>query len=503
MSNSKLGAKNVIWGILAQIITIGLGIIIPRLVLVNLGSEANGLLNSVGSILTYMSLLEAGVGSATIQALYKPFAEDDKPSINRILSATHYYYRRTGLVYLALVLTLSVGYALLVKTGLPRFSVFLVVLMAGLSGVLNYFFQGKYRLLLAVEGKGYILTNLATVTSVGISLVKAVFLIAGANIVAIQSVYLVFNLFQMLYLVQYMHRHYSWIDLETIPDFESISQRNAVLVHQISSLVFYNTDTILLTALTSLKVVSVYSMYAMVFGMVKSIAVTLSDSYVFALGQAYSNQKKFIKMHNTYEVYNISMTFSLFCITAILIIPFMKLYTGGVTDINYVDSIIASLFILYYLIDNGRKPAGVLINIAQHFDKTKWCAALEAIINLSSSIVLTVLFGIYGVLFGTIIALLYRANDMILYEAMLLKRSPWITYRRWGRNAILFLIIILFSKRLPICINHYSDFILWGTVLSILIIPIFIMVNSLLEPVSAQYALEVLKSMLRRRKVTD
>ena len=62
------GLKNIVFGIAAQVITIILGIMIPRLVLVNLGSESNGLLSSVGNALIYMSLLEEGVGTATIQA---------------------------------------------------------------------------------------------------------------------------------------------------------------------------------------------------------------------------------------------------------------------------------------------------------------------------------------------------------------------------------------------------------------------------------------------------
>ena len=75
--NSTKGLKNITYGMLSQFITIALGIIIPRLVLVNLGSEANGLLNSTASILSYMSLLEAGVGTATLQALYKPITEGE------------------------------------------------------------------------------------------------------------------------------------------------------------------------------------------------------------------------------------------------------------------------------------------------------------------------------------------------------------------------------------------------------------------------------------------
>ena len=82
MQNSKKGIANIITSFLGQIITLALGIIIPRLVLVNLGSESNGLMTSINTVLTYVALLEAGVGTASLMALYTPVALDDKQRIN-------------------------------------------------------------------------------------------------------------------------------------------------------------------------------------------------------------------------------------------------------------------------------------------------------------------------------------------------------------------------------------------------------------------------------------
>ena len=498
MNNSK-GIKNLIWGIVAQTVTIGLGIIIPRLVLVNLGSESNGLLNSVHSILSYMTLLEAGVGTATLQALYKPFADDDKNSINQIMAATNYFYKRTGFIYLLIVLSLSVGYTFLVNTTLPKIYVFLVVILSGLSGVISYFFQGKFRIFLSAEGKSYLITNINTITTVGISVFKALLLIAGGNVVLIQTVYFVFNLVQMLFIVIYMHKRYPWIDLKAQPNFDALSQKKAVMVHQISSLIFYNTDNIILTALASLKVVSVYSMYAMIFGMVKSVAITFSDSFLYALGQSYSDKKKFLRLFNAYEVYNMSITFALFCVAGILITPFLKLYTAGVNDINYIDGVVVLLFIAYYLLDNGRKSSLTVINIAQHFDKTKWRAILEAAINLVFSIVLTIKFGIYGVLLGTIAALLYRTNDAIIYASKLLKRSALITYRRWILNIGLFVLFFVVATQLDLVFDSYASLFVYGIVLCCIIIPSFVGINSLFEPNTAKYAFTVIKNLVKNK----
>ena len=91
-------------GILGQVITILFGIFIPRLILVNYGSEINGLLNSTTQFFAYFSLFEAGIGAVTLQALYKSIGNNNKDATNRVLSATHYYYKKVGLLYLAEVL---------------------------------------------------------------------------------------------------------------------------------------------------------------------------------------------------------------------------------------------------------------------------------------------------------------------------------------------------------------------------------------------------------------
>lgn len=493
---SEKGLKNLFFGIFAQVLTISLGILIPRLVLVNLGSEANGLLGSVSSILSYMTLLEAGVGAATVQALYRPFSEDDKSSINGIMSATNYFYKKTGYIYLAIVLILSIIYTFFIETTISKISVFLVVIFGGLSGVISYFFQGKYRLFLMAEGKNYVITNVTTISSVGVSIAKAIALIAGANVVLIQSIYFMFNGLQMIVILLYMRKNYKWIDLSVRPNFEAISQKNAVLIHQVTEMIFNNTDVIILTIFTSLKNVSVYTMYAMIFGMVKAVAVIFSDSFSYILGQSFNEKKRFNLLFNTYEIYNMAITFSFFCIASILMIPFLKLYTAGISDVNYLDEKVLVLFLVFYLLQNGRKASQTVINIAQHFEKTKWRSVAEAAINVISSVILTAKFGIYGVLLGSIIALLYRTNDVVIYAARILERSSWITYRRWIVNVATLFVIGYIASRLNLATESYPQLFLYGIILVCTVVPIFILTNSIFEIKYANFLVKGIKKKI-------
>lgn len=500
MTDSR-GIKNAGFGILAQIITFAVGIVIPRLVLVNLGSEANGLLSSVGNILTYMSLLEAGVGTATLQALYKPCATKDRDSANSIMAATDYFYRRTGTIYLFIVLALSVGYTFAVRTEMSRLDVFAVVLLSGLSGVISYFFQGKFKIFLSAEGRNYVNTNIVTIIHVVGSIAKAVLLYTGFGVVAVQISAFALNLVQMTVYTLYMKRHYPWLNVRVKPDLDAISQRNAVLVHQISGLIFSNTDVLLLTVFAGLKQVSVYSMYAMIYGMVKSLAVVLYNSYTYALGQSYNtDRQRFYRMFDAFEVATMMVTFSLYCICRVLMNPFLELYTAGVNDIRYVDPYLPWLFAVFYLLHNGRTSSGTVIEIAQHFSQTRWRSILESSINLTVSVICVNRFGIYGVLMGTIAALLYRTNDMIIYASRILGRSCWITYRRWLLNLALFFALSFALDQISLPAANYLQLLLTAVVVSIAVIGVFVGVNALAERESARYVFNIGKNMLNSFK---
>ena len=497
--NKSRGIKNIIFGLLSQIIILVLGLVIPRLVLVNLGSESNGLLNSITNILSYMSLLEAGVGTATLQALYKPVAQDDRDSISRIMSATDYFYRRTGKIYFVLMSIVAIVFTLLIDSEIPKIDIFLVAFLAGMSGVISYFFQGKFKILLQAEGKGYVVTNIGTIAHICISLSKIAVLLAGGNVVAVQAVYFAFSLLQMLIFLVYMRRNYSWIDYKAEPDYKATSQRKAVLVHQITGLVFSNTDVLILTLLTSLKEVSVYTMYAMIFGMVKTTVFVLYDSYTYFLGQTFNtDQKHFLRLFDVFEIFILISSFSLYSICRAFMNPFLALYTSGVNDITYVDKYLPWLFAMFYLLNNGRTSSAVLINISQHFEDTKWRSILEAFINITVSLICVVHYGVYGVVMGTIVALLYRTNDMIIFASQILKRSCWVTYRRWLLNIAIFIALSGMIEKLPLRYDNYYWLLVSAFIVGIFVIVSFCAVNAAFEPENAKYMAGIIKNSLHR-----
>ena len=181
---AKNGTINVICGLLGQIITIVLGIVIPRLVLVSYGSEVNGLLNSVTQIFTYFGLLEAGVGVASLQALYAPVATNDRTQIQRVLAATHHFYMKAGTIYILAVVILAFVYPFFVETELAYGLIVGIILFGGLGNCINFLYQGKYKILMQADGHLHVSTNITTIFNVLTSLPNVALLLMGFNVLS-------------------------------------------------------------------------------------------------------------------------------------------------------------------------------------------------------------------------------------------------------------------------------------------------------------------------------
>lgn len=502
LTKKKKSFYNILSGFTQQIATLTLSIVIPRLFIVNYGSETNGLISSINQIYAYLSLMEAGVGAATLQALYKPVAQKDRDSISSIIAATNVFYKKTGILYFAGVILLSVIYPVVIRSEIENSTVCLIILIYGIPSVINYFFQGKFKIFLQAEGKHYVLSNLSTVISVLNSISKIILIHIGANVVLVQLGSAVINLIQMVFIMIYMKTNYKWLNISAKPNFQAISQKNSVLVQQISDLVFRNTDVFLITMFCDLKAVSIYSVYTMLLSTISTFLDNVSHGFSFALGQIFNvDKERYLKLRDVYETYRMALVFALYSIADVFILPFLGLYTAGVNDTNYVNVLLPKLFAATYLLSCGRANCAADINYAQHFKLTQGRCIAEAVINLTVSLVCVNIWGIYGVLIGTIVALLYRSNDMIIYaNRKILNRSPWVTYKKVISNGLLFVLITFVTSFFKWNLDSYGSIIMWAAISGVVILILYFVVASIVNYDSFVVLRDYVRAYLRNRK---
>ena len=481
MTNRKRSIVNMVSAAIGQLLAMAIGFLLPRLFITNFGSEVNGLINSANEILVYLALFEAGVGAVTLHALYGPVARQGWGEINGILSATNVYYKKAGTLYVIVLAAVAFIYPFIIAVELPHLTVSLVVFFVGLPQVVSFYVQAKYILLLKADGRNYAITNMTSFVIVVSGLAKVTLLMLGVEVLPVIIAQSGIMLIQAVVLSRYVKRKYPELSVRAVPNYKSISQKNYMLIHQISGLVFQSTDVIILTMVLGLKYVSVYSVYKLVMSQIRNIFYIFQNSVDFILGQTYqTDKKKFIRRIDQFESWFSALAFSLYSVVYFLLYGFVQMYTEGITDAIYADRVLVLLFVLIELLIVMRTPMLQTINYAGYFKETLPQSLIETIINLLVSLVAVYLLGIYGVLIGTVAALLYRTNaDIVISNTKLMNRSPVHTYLIHLINIAIFILVqLLFSAIFP-QITGWGDLIMTGILAGTISVPLFIVVQTL------------------------
>lgn len=496
MSIKSKSIKNLFYTAIGQFIAIVIGFLIPRLYIGQYGSEIHGLLTSVNQYIVYLALFEAGIGAVTLQALYKPMAVKDYDEANGILSATSRYYKKTGTFCLIGLIILSLIYPLLVYSNIQYWLIVFVVFLSGISLVILYFAQAKYKVLLQADGREYVVANLTTLINLLIAVAKVVCILLGLHFIVVLIVSALINLVQAFFILFYIKKHYLWLNLNVQPNNQAISQRNYTLVHQIASLIFNNTDILLLSVFCNLKIVSLYSVYKLVISNIETFLTIIMNSFNFILGQTFQIDKdKFKEYIDAFESFHSAICFAVFAVTLYLFLPFIRIYTGGVGEINYVDVKLSVLFVLIAVLTVMRKPMLHTINYAGHFKLTLPQTIIETALNILFSIIGVFCWGIYGVLLGTFVALLYRTNDIIIYaNVKILKRKPWKTYIIYLINFMIFFASQLIFRWLFPEVEGIKDFLLVGVGASFIAFCLFLGSQIIIFPNSIKTIKKFLKT---------
>ena len=498
-------SRNMSASLICRVVALFAGLIVQHQILVAFGSTYNGLTSLIGQIMSYLVLLEAGLGAASIQALYSPLNEDDWTRVNGILNATASSYTKIGIMFGVLLLGGSLLVPLVTAGEIDFFVAGLLTLVTGAGNIFTYILGGKNVALLSADRKMYVMFSADTVTTVLSATFRVIALNSGCGIIAVQSIQLVCVLLKNIFLLTYVRCRYSRLDKSVSADFKAISKRWNVLVHSLAGLVVNHTDIIILTIASSLKLVSVYNVYNMVYGQMGNvIQSTFMQAPQGEFGRVlYSDKDEFEKLYAKYEVVFTVLLFAIITLALILTRPFVSLYTAGITDVEYLDFWLPILFAVILLMSQIRGPATLTINAAGAFKETQRGAIIEAAINLVVSLILFLAtdLGMYGLLLGTVCSYLFRTVDVIYYVYKhIIKRSIWRFLRLFAINALTAIgIWYVFCVLIPITANSYIEWIYKAAISGIISMASFALMNITLNFNETKSALA---GMLNKKRTT-
>lgn len=484
---------------LQQIVAMLTAFFIPRILLEAYGSEINGLVVSITQFVTYFLLVEGGLSGASIYALYKPLADRDIPRINAILSAARHFYFQSGYIFLALVCLLAAGYPFFSKGAMmPPWQIALMVCAIGGKGIVDFFSLSKYRVLLTASQHSYVIS--AAQIAYYLLTAALVWLLARhkLQIVWLQCFLILPLLLRTYILHRYTRTHFNYVNYQVPPDYSSIKDRWSVFYVQVLGSVQTSLPIILATVFTSLALVSVYSIYNLVAaGMDAVLGIFISGlSASFGDVIARKQRKTLQRASQEFEQTYYMIITTIYSTAAWLIIPFIKLYTQGIHDTNYIFPWLGFLFICNSLFAQLKSPQGMLVLAAGKYRETQNRALIQAIIGAVGGTIGAVFWGLYGILVGAICASLYRIIDLLFFSAKHITRLSYVrTLRRQAVVLGVFFISGTMSFLFPLAINSVLQWVLWGVLLSLTSALAVILVNFLVDAKNMMHIWERLKKL--------
>lgn len=470
-------------GTFSQILILALGFVVPRIILTHHGSDTNGLINTITQIFAYMALIEAGIGQAAQNELYPYVKRNDKKGMSLIMSVAGRYYRKIAGMYAGAVLILAIVLPFVLKTNVNYFTVSFYIFFEGLTALVGFYYTSTFSFFLFANGRTYVVNSINLLVRVLGYGVKIILVIFELNIVFIQIGYFVVSLIQLALYQAYMKKNYGWIDYNAVQKDFKLKDRNAYVITEIAGTVFSSTDMIVLSIFMSTAISSVYSTYNMVFIALQTLLEGAYNSLKYVLGQTYHvDMEKYKKVHDIYNSVFVGGMTILVCVAYLLIIPFVKIYTRGVNDINYFYTWLPLCFCLVQLLSRSRSISGNLTGVAGYAKPVSYISCIEAVINIVLSIVLVQFWGIYGVLIATVCALPIKVLYVnYIAEKKIMKRSPGKTIRIFLVNYMIFGITVLINCYINLEISSFTIFVFYGVVFIIIYTGITVGANILVN----------------------
>lgn len=388
--------------VFVQLGNIAYGLVLPRVLILNYGSEVNGLVAGALQIVSLIALLEAGLSTASIRQLYAPLAERDSSMVGRVLgSVRHYFLRVAG--WGALVgAGAGVAYALVMESA-QTFTVVVLITWLVIAGpVMDFALNSKFYVFFVASQRvsKFQLSQLAATTYRFVVVVVCGHF--GTDVLILLFFLSLGALLKWLILLLFFRFEPFRFDYSR--PLVPVEQRGSVFGHQLLGAVVYSGPLLYIGAFVGAAAASVFSINSMVFGIAYGFLAMLMGQVVVArLGHHFARGEllEVSSFMGKISLVVVGMAFVMMAASVILLPSFFGLYLGKLGD-SYRLEVETALFALWGFFNMVKIPNQTVINAAGKFRDTLWISFVEM-----------------SVFFGILLIGFQHASIMLVLGAML------------------------------------------------------------------------------------
>lgn len=414
MRTAKTAKNLIISTILTTIIAL-IGLVKIKVFLNYLGDESTGIYQLFSQILSYISLVDAGLTSSLLYSLYKPISENNNKKINSILKGGRNFYNKIAILVIIIGILVSLRIDFFIKDyTLPLWYIQICFIMFIVASAINYFVTARKTLIEAKQNLYKV--HLVVYTSMIIKgIMEIILLLLGFKLMTLMILFIVISIIQNIIIIIVSNKEYPELSYKDVKEDKSfIKETKNLIAQKLASIVFNNIDVILIAKYINASSVVIYTSYMYVVNSLTNVVKKIGSSSLASVGNLLVTEKE--KAREIFYEYNAMCYYiaNIICVPLLLVITsFISVFYGQSYTLPLLGSTCV-VGILYFKIIEI--PFDVYANALGYFGKIKNCLIFQSIINLVLSFVLLFKIGIQGVLLATIIS--YIVGEFAIYPSI-------------------------------------------------------------------------------------
>ncbi|MFX0548409.1 lipopolysaccharide biosynthesis protein [Hathewaya histolytica] len=472
----KNAKKNVIYGIATYILLMLVTFLNRKVFLNLLGDDIAGFQGLLQNILSFLNLIESGVGMAIMFSLYKPFAEDNKAQIKSAVKLYSKIYKICGSILIVAGIILTSMLHIFVKEQIPMVYAKICFLLYIADTSLTYFFSYKTCLLYASEN-GYVISFWDFVFKFIRAVVQIIILYIYKSFIIFIAIQILTNIGYLIVINYSVNKKFPWYKDVKAGKVEGkkdiIKNIKALFIHKIGGFVVFSTDNLLISYFLNFKVVALYTNYNMIISFCQNFINKIFEGIAASIGNLLTegNREKSFSVFKKLFFFNFWIaSFVTICLYN-AIDQVVELWLGNKFLLE--RPVLIVLLLNFYItamrmcVDRFKESAGL-------YYEDRYAPLIESTINLVFSIVLLKRFGLIGVFIGTLISnlsVIFWVKPKIVFNKVFNKSLAeyLFHYLKYMCYALVpFILTRITSKYLHVS-NKFLDFLL-NCILSVIII---------------------------------
>ncbi len=497
--------RNVIYGVLGQVLTYGCNFLVRTVLIRTLTVEYWGVSGLFSTVLTLLSLSELGVGTAILFHLYKPMAQGDQDKVCALMDLYRRAYRWIGLVVAGIGVLLIPFLPYLIKGGEGIEHLTWIYLLFLFQSVTSYLFfayksaifeanQQKYLVVTA----GYWFTILSCVGQIAL-------LVLTHNYIATLLVQIGCNIAKNLYVAYRADRAFPYLKEPVTEKLtrEELTEigRNVygLAMNKVAGVALNATDSLVISAYLGLTAVGIYSNYQMIFQACLMVVSTIFSSLTASIGNlnATETPEKKYQVFRRISFANYFFYGGISTVLWVILNDFVEIWTG---DRAFIYPMwVTGILILNFLTSGLLSAVTSFRDACGLYWQGRYRMLIYGLLNVIFSILLVRPLGAGGVFLATILGrmLIVFTYDPWLVFWHVFQCSPKAFYGKFLQHLCVTVLAAAFGR---FCCQWIAMDTLWGVILGACvsgIVFLFITVLCFLRSEELAYYWDIVLRILR------